>query len=186
MTHGYIYIYDATGQVGTIIDSGSVESYNIYAGSGQRLGHVMHGVENSRSGHTYGCWWSNSSTLQFYIDYANNGGAYQCWINSGTSDKRLKHDIKNVDEKLLDMLDELETKEFILDSDETNKKRIGYIAQDILELAEKYEINIMEYYMIFQQDNEYYYVDYEQIENLKILCLERKIKKLEEKIAKLS
>lgn len=65
-------ITDASNSVGTVIDSGKVDAYNVFASSGGSKGYCMHGESDS---HTYRCGWeargnssSTSNVFQVFVD----------------------------------------------------------------------------------------------------------------------
>lgn len=182
---GKIRIRDVSSDVETVIGSALVDSYYVIAGDGGRKGNCMHGIEDNMgtAWNNYGCAWTQDS-LSFYIDEGHISNYIRdCWINAGTSDIRLKHDVKEANQELLDIIEELEIKSFKLNADTRGRIRYGIIAQDLIEIASKHkDINIWDYYMINEENDGHYTVDYEQIENIKIACLERKVKKQEEAI----
>ena len=184
---GKIRISDVNASTETVIGSSLVDTYYVIAGDGGRKGFCMHGIENSvGTAHHYGCYWSGDA-LNFYIDQGHiSGFSRDCWVNAGTSDERLKHDIEEISQELLDIIEELEIKSFKLNADERGRIHYGIIAQDLIKIAEKHkDINIWEYYMINQENSGYYTVDYDQIHIMKIACLERKVKEQNEIIQNL-
>lgn len=175
-----IKIVDKNNSVATTIDSGKVDAYNVYSSAGGGKGHCMHGIDLS---HTYRCHWTGTQ-LQFFVDSTNIGSL---------SDKRLKTNISDIDENLLQAINEVELKQFNLAN---RKDKIGYgiIAQDLIEIFNKYNVDLTNKYIVTKElyrtedDTLYYKVDYEQLLLLKTKCLEQKIEKIEnhlEKIEKL-
>lgn len=175
-----INIYTEEEQVGTNIDANTVESYNIIAGSGGSRGQCMHGLNEE---HIYRCHWDGTS-LKFYID--QSGQSYvnpQCWIDAGTSDLRLKNNIEEINNNIFKIFEEINIKEFILKTDEKVKIRFGIIAQELIQISQKYNINLFNYNIINKSqiipndDTEYYTINYNQLLLIKEKILENKIKK---------
>lgn len=109
---------------------------------------------------------------------------------SSTSDRRLKDDIKNIDENVLKAIGEVELKQFrVKRNNPNNKISFGVIAQDLIESFEKYNLNVEDYDLIdtieYEDNVEYYIVNYEQFNVLRHAYNELKQKELEERIAKL-
>ena len=104
------------------------------------------------------------------------------------SDKRLKTDFAEINDKFLNAIEELEIQQFRID----NRKDIvfGIIAQDLIEAFEKYKINIEDYGIIkttkydAESDIEYYIIDYTQYLVLKQKAQDRKIEKLQNQLNK--
>lgn len=172
-----ITITDTDSQVTTTIDSGQVNAYNVYASSGGGKGHCMHGKDTT---HTYRCHWTGT-TLQFWVDTTNVGNL---------SDKRLKTDIEDIDDNFLNIFEELSLKQFKL-KNRNGKISFGIIAQDLLEIAEKYNIDFKDYELIseelYENDDEtlYYMINYEQLLILYQKYFKNKITKLEQTISEM-
>lgn len=125
---------------------------------------------------------SNTGTIAFYADEK-----FIDSIGLDISDKRLKYDFKNIDEKILKAIENIEIQQFkFIDTD--NKIHFGIIAQDLIEIFNKYEINPEEYDILksfkrkVSDDTTYYKIEYTQFLVLKQLATDYKIKKQQEEI----
>ncbi len=136
-------------------------------------GYPIIGTSNS---HRYFVDWTGSD-LTFYVD-----GSYV----GALSDKRLKTDFKKVDDKFLQAIEELEIQQFKI-ANRNGLISFGIIAQDLIEVFEKYGLNPKDYEILGEvqyslEDNTMYYkIEYTQYLILKQLAKDRKIKSLEEK-----
>lgn len=123
--------------------------------------------------------YDSSGTVRIKLD--GNDGTIISDSLSQTSDKRLKKDIENIDEKLYNLIEELELKQFKF-KDRDNKIHFGIIAQDLIELSEKYDINILLDYGIIteikQNEEILYTVNYIELLVLKNKVLENKYNSL--------
>lgn len=182
----FIEIKDTTDQIQTTIGSSLVESYYVISGEGGSLGTCMHNA--NLSGNIVRYWWDGAK-LYFAIDQSGSGSlSPNCWINSGSSDERLKKDISIADDKLVDIMGEIEIKQFKFIDDKGNKLHFGIIAQDLIQKAEEENYNLDDTDIIqktkrpndVENDKEYYAVDYDSIQILKIKSLENKIKQQQE------
>jgi len=99
-----IRIIDDNAQVGTEIDANAVDSGIGYFSDGQRKGRVMHSPDVDIDGpdHTYWCHYTGNA-IAFHVDANKNTNfsVSSFWINSGSSDERLKDSIERIDENLL-------------------------------------------------------------------------------------
>lgn len=169
-----IKLIDVNNQVGTTITPDTVESYYIISGVGQVKGYCMHGTDTA---HYYLCNWTGS-VLQFYVD----GN-----VIGSLSDERLKNDINNVDERLIKAVEEIGIKQFKL-KNKNGKITVGIIAQDLLEVFEKYELNPNDYEFTYesqynlQDETLYYFVDYEQLLILQNESIRKRLNKCENDI----
>lgn len=190
-----IQIIDDTAQVGTTIDSSKVNTGISYASDGIKAGRCMHSPDVDISGpdHVYMCH-STGNALVFNVDPNPNTdfNVSAFWISSGSSDRRLKRNIKKINKNLLKFINEIELKEFIFKDDEENKITFGAIAQDLISLSRKYNINIWNYNLVIQgitykdkKGKSYYAIDYTQLLILKTKCLEKKIINLDNNYEKL-
>ena len=150
----------------------------------KNAGTVMYGYS---SGNTYRCLWTNSA-LHFYVDATDVGQL---------SDKRLKKDIKDIDEDLIKAISELKYKEFKKDN-RNGLISVGIIAQDLMKVFKKYGKDPKDY-EIFEEfqynlDEEtlYYKIDYEQFlilktkaQDLEIQEMKQQLKILQEEIKSL-
>lgn len=186
-----IRVTDTTNSVGTEVNASKVDTYDVYAGNGNAKGKCMHSPDFDFGGnnHNYLCHYTGSA-LVFNIDPAKgadfNVGPF--WINSGSSDRRLKHSIKKINKNLLNFINEIEIKQFIFNDDHTNKIRFGVIAQDVIRISKKYNIDIWNYDLVIKgityQDKKgkkYYAINYTQFLLLKLKYLEYKLKNFEKK-----
>lgn len=173
-----ITLYNNDSITKTIVDTGQVDAYNVYAsanGTNPIKGHCMHGIDNKA--HTYACNWDNSR-LTFYVD--NNASGY-------VSDRRLKTDIKDIDSKLIEAISDLEFHQFII-KNRDGRLSVGVIAQELLELFDKYNINADDYGFVYEaeysmgDETKYYFVDYEQLLILQSAGLKQQLKKQQEDI----
>lgn len=137
-------------------------------------GYAMYGLT---TGHVYKCDWQSDSRLHFYVDVTDVGNV---------SDKRLKTDIKEVDEDLIKAIGELDYKQFKKDN-RNGLVSVGIIAQDLIEILNKYGKNAKDYELLeefqYKLDDEtlYYRIDYEQFLLLRMMAKEQEIKELQEK-----
>lgn len=136
-------------------------------------GFPMIGIDTN---HSFYCQWTGGS-LYFYVDDTQAG-----WI----SDERLKTEIKQVDDKFLDAINELDIKQFKADN-RNGLISFGIIAQELVEVFEKHGINPKDYEILQKvqyklSDKELYYtIEYTQFLILKQLATDRKIQQLEQK-----
>lgn len=109
----------------------------------------------------------------------NTGGGITAYPSiSSASDIRLKKDIQLVDEKYLNVLNDLKIKTYRYKKNDQNLN-IGLIAQDVLEIFKKYGI---EDYPIVDQDEieGMYSIDYSQITSLLVYGYQKQQKKIED------
>lgn len=186
LSGSFIEIKDTTDQVQTTLGSSLIESYYVISGEGGSLGTCMHNKD--LSGNIVRYWWDGSK-LAFAIDQSGASALMpNCWINSGSSDERLKKDISVADDKLVDIMGEIEIKQFKFIDDKGGKLHFGIIAQDLMKKAEEedYDLDLTSIIQTtkrpndIENDKEYYAVDYDDIQILKIKALENKVKKQQE------
>lgn len=140
-------------------------------------GTVMYGMSE---GHKYRCNWTNTQ-LQFWVDETNVGTL---------SDKRLKTDIKEIDNDFIQAIKEIEMKQFKI-ANRNGLVSFGILAQDLIEIFKKYNKNPFDYEIIQEakyktdDDTIYYTINYEQFLILKTKAQEIQIAELEEKINKI-
>ena len=126
--------------------------------------------------HQYMMYWTGSQ-LQFYVDTTNVGTL---------SDERLKMEIQNIDETFVDIIEEIELKQFKI-ANRNGLISFGIIAQDLIEIFKKYDKNPFDYEIVtktkyrMDDNTEFYTINYEQFLILKQKALDKKIKMLEEK-----
>ena len=155
----------------TIIKASEIETSRV---SINNAGYAMYGLT---TGHEYKCDWQGDSRLHFYVDVTDVGNV---------SDKRLKTDIKEVDEDLIKAIGELDYKQFKKDN-RNGLVSVGIIAQDLIEILNKYGKNAKDYELLeefqYKLDDEtlYYRIDYEQFLLLRMMAKEQEIKELQAK-----
>jgi hypothetical protein len=111
--------------------------------------------------------------------YATNGT-----IN--TSDERLKTDIQDLDDTLLDAWAEVPKKSYKWVDSSDGKTQVGVIAQDIVKAFAKYGIDVLDYGLInYDEEADRYGVNYAQASVLDAALALRESKILEERITKL-
>lgn len=109
----------------------------------------------------------------------NTGGGITAYPSiSSASDIRLKKDIQMVDEKYLNVLNDLEIKTYRYKKNDKNLN-IGLIAQDVLEIFKKYGIE--DYPVVGQDEIEgMYSIDYSQITSLLVYGYQKQQKRIED------
>lgn len=171
----YIKMYNPNSQVGSYMTSDTMSAYNIISGDGGVQGHCMHG-RDGQNGHIYTVTWTQDAVnepyyLAFWVD-----NSFVAFLENDTSDKRLKKDIEDIDEKLLSAIEEIQLKQFKLIDEET--KKAGVIAQNVIYIFKKYGLDYKDYGVVYKRkkfanDRKlYYFVNYEQLLLLKTKCLE--------------
>ena len=171
-----------TSQI-SLYDNSGVPKINLYGEFGRieadafelnGAGYAMHGKD---TGHTYKCHWTGSQ-LQFWVDTTNVGTL---------SDKRLKTDIKQIDEDFIKIIQEVELKQFKI-ANRNGLISFGILAQDLMEIFNKYNKNPLDYEIVqetqykMDDDTVYYTINYEQFLLLRIMANEQEIKDLKERI----
>lgn len=101
----------------------------------------------------------------------------------GSSDRRLKEDIKKIDDDVINAIGEVELKQFKLKRNNPNHQiSFGVIAQELISAFEKYNLDIEDYSLvstiIYEDGIEYYIVDYNQFNTLRLAYLEKKYSQL--------
>lgn len=138
--------------------------------------------------------WGSPCFIDFRNDYSTSDYTHRLLCNTGggitaypsissASDIRLKKDIQLVDEKYLNVLNDLKIKTYRYKKNDQNLN-IGLIAQDVLEIFKKYGI---EDYPIVDQDEieGMYSIDYSQITSLLVYGYQKQQKKIEDLEARL-
>ena len=139
-------------------------------------------------------FYGNNSTDNGYIEYfrfnhANQRCDYFVNINSNsnitcvdlveTSDKRLKNNIKDVDEDCSEIVKKVNVKTYNLKSDDKKKNHIGFIAQEIKAiLPEKFEA-------VVNEDSEYMGINYGKMSAILWKCCQEQQSKIEHLEARL-
>jgi hypothetical protein len=127
----------------------------------------------------------NCSELDGGIGFYING-----IVAEPISDRRLKNDFKDIDDKFLDAIEELGIQQFKCDN-RNGKISFGIIAQDLIEAFKKYNINPEDYEILknikynINDDNIYYSIEYTQYLILKQLATDKKLKKQQSEIDEL-
>lgn len=105
-----------------------------------------------------------------------------------SSDKRLKRDIEEIDDRLIKAICDCQTYQFKFYNEDVTT--VGIIAQDFIEACKKYGIDPDGYSLCQKRtikdndDTEYYYIEYSQYLTLKSIHLQRQIDELKELIKK--
>ena len=99
---------------------------------------------------------------------------------SSTSDRRLKTNIKEIDENVKKAIGEVKLRQFqVIKNNPQNKISFGVIAQELIEAFEKYNLNVNDYNLIdtiiYEDGVEYFIVNYEQFQILRMAYLEKKL-----------
>lgn len=129
-----------------------------------------------KNGHSYFLRWENNK-LNFYVDVTNVGTL---------SDRRLKTDIKNIDDNFIKAIEEIELKQFKV-ANRNGLISFGIFAQDLISIFKKYGKKPFDYEIVYEtqyrtdDDTIYYAINYEQFLILKQIATDKKIKQLEEK-----
>lgn len=171
ITKNGIELTDFDSQVQSSFTQDTLSTYYVIAADGGGKGFCLHGKDES---HHYVIHWTGTQLL-FYVDGENV---------SSLSDRRLKSNIRKIDKKLLNVVEEIKLKQFRLKNKE-GKVSVGIIAQDLIKIASKYNFNIFDYEIVekaqynIENKKMYYMINYEQLLILKNQCLENKIKKIE-------
>lgn len=121
--------------------------------------------------------WRNNSQLVFWVDTTNVGTL---------SDKRLKADIKDIDEDFIKAINEVEIKQFKV-ANRNGLISFGILAQDLIEIFKKYNKNPFDYEIVYEtqyrtdDDTIYYAINYEQFLILRQHAKEKELEELKEK-----
>lgn len=138
--------------------------------SSSTSGYCLHG---RGTGHSYQCNWTGSQ-LDFYVDTTNVGAL---------SDKRLKKDIEDVDNKLIEAINDCPMKQYKAEN-RGGLISFGIIAQDLVKACEDRDIDILDYEILQKKhykdgdETEYYMIDNGQLAILEIQALKEEIKEL--------
>jgi len=95
-----------------------------------------------------------------------------------SSDFRLKQEIKPIDNNFKDLYLSLNPKQFKFQFD--RKQSNGLIAQEVLELCYKFNINPEEINLVNKRERGYYSLNYNFIHNISILLIQELCKRMEE------
>lgn len=200
---GQVYIFNTNGQTGTAISGGTIETAWIrcsmamssggnnfvFKGYGMHGGHP--GIQSSAAtvdNNRYNCHW-NGNKLDFFVNANYVGYA----TNDNGSDRRLKDDIKEIDENLFNALNEIEYKDYYFISDDNQYRHAGLIAQDVKSIFEKHNVDCDKYPFIYTIERmgpegycEYYTIDYLELDNYMLAYLKQTTKELTEENKKLN
>lgn len=141
-------------------------------------GFPMIGLDTSNK---YFCHSLASNEIGFYLNNTFCGSI---------SDKRLKKNIKKIDDKLLSAINELEIKQFKA-KNRNGQIGFGIIAQELIEVFKQYDIDPNNYEILQEIDydltdsTKYYRIEYTQYLVLKQLATDNMIKKQQEEIKQL-
>lgn len=121
-------------------------------------------------------WDGTNGVLNLKVDQTTIG----TFTIQSASDERLKTDIKDIDENVLKAIGEVKLKQFkLIRNNPKNKISFGVIAQDLIKAFEKYGLNYKDYELIstiiYEDGIEYFIVDYEQFNFLRMAYIENKI-----------
>lgn len=121
------------------------------------------------------------ATTQLKLTVDNTDIGY--FAMQGSSDERLKTDIKEIDDNVINAIGEVELKQFKLKRNNPNNQiSFGVIAQELISAFEKYNLDISDYSLIdtiiYEDEIEYYIVDYNQFNTLRLAYLEKKYSEL--------
>lgn len=135
-------------------------------------------VKNGSSGNLVTLSWA---TTQLKLTVDNTDIGY--FAMAGSSDERLKEDIQPIDVNLINAIGEVKLKQFRLKRNNPNKQiSFGVIAQELIAAFKKYHLNIEDYSLIntitYEDGIEYYIVDYNQFNTLRLAYLEKKYSQL--------
>lgn len=123
---------------------------------------------------------ATGSGINFYI-----GTAWKAYVNSSgianTSDKRLKTDIEDIDDKYVQIADKLNPKTFKY-NDDLSKTNLGFIAQDLQAVIDELGIDGESFAPLSKSDDGYFGINYIQL----IPILWAKVQKQDKKIQELS
>lgn len=183
-------------QISTIYTGGQVSRYipiEINAGDQPIYYHGSYHDFYCNAGQGFEIWGS-PCFIDFRNDYSTSDYTHRLLCNTGggitaypsissASDIRLKKDIQLVDEKYLNVMNDLKIKTYRYKKNDQNLN-IGLIAQDVLEIFKKYGI---EDYPIVDQDEieGMYSIDYSQITSLLVYGYQKQQKKIEDLEARL-
>ena len=73
---------------------------------------------------------AGSKAIPAYFNFGNGGATFYAGSLTAGSSREIKHDIKDFDKSAVDLLDNVKIVYFKYDSDETEKERVGFIAED--------------------------------------------------------
>ena len=179
-------IIDQDGYTLLNIESGVIHTpQGLYVPLSDTTGHYGFPMIGINQANKYFCVWAYDA-LNFYVNNTYVGNVY----TNSTSDKRLKSNFAEIEEKILKVINELKIQQFNIQN--RQKINFGIIAQDLIEKCNKENIDINEYEILgkfkrnLNEDTEYFKIDYTQFLILKQLATDKKIEKLNETIENLT
>jgi hypothetical protein len=116
--------------------------------------------------------------------YSGYGKLNGSWTVQTGSDERLKKNIKNIEQKFLDAVGSIDLKQFVFKNREEEQISFGVIAQDLIKALDAQGLDYKDYEVIGENDDRYFMV-YDQFLVARCAYLEDKVSKLEERIARL-
>lgn len=125
------------------------------------------GVSSDDLIHIGSTW--NAVSLAYFNSHESGGG----------SDRRIKDNIVDVNDKLIDVLDKIQLKNYTLKADQTKSIKCGFIAQEVLEALNECGIDDAEQSIVYKaptdestkeiiSDGEMYYINYTELLTLLI------------------
>lgn len=133
-------------------------------------------VKNAHNGHHIVNTWQDSGKLELSIDNVSQG----YFTMTTTSDQRLKDNIQPINEAVINAIGEVALKQFNLKrNNKNNKISFGVIAQELIEIFKKYNLDVNDYNLIdtviYEDGIEYFIVNYEQFQILRLAYIENKL-----------
>lgn len=168
----WLYLQNNNNNLSTAVGASSILTPKVRIAN---EGYAMYG-KNYGNDHIYRCNWTGSR-LEFWVDATMVGTV---------SDKRLKSEIKDIDEDFIKAIKEIEMKQFKIDN-RNGLISFGIIAQDLMEIFKKYNKNPFDYEIVQEtkyKDNDdtiYYVINYEQFLVLKTKAQDLEIQELQAK-----
>ena len=170
------------GGLRNIIDS--ADPIHIRAGGGQAWGALeLSGGDRF----SYTTPNGNAYMERFYVNYNGHGGVSGNWTYGGTigqsSDKRLKKDIQDVDEKYLEAIHDVEIIQYkYTDKVKGDKPIVGVVAQDVIRALNDVGIDHKDRSIVMQSDDGYYTVNYIDFLTSRIAYDEKVMKEQQDEI----
>lgn len=125
-----------------------------------------------------------SVTMNQRTPYSGYGKLNGSWTVQTGSDERLKKNIKNIEQKFVDAVGSIDLKQFVFKNREEEQISFGVIAQDLIKALDAQGLDYKDYEVIGENDDRYFMV-YDQFLVARCAYLEDKVSKLEERIARL-
>jgi len=173
--------------VGDIIFEPISSTYNsgggsatVTYGSGSRIRPVnTYAAGSSGTGGTQACYLGSTSYrwAGIYGVIGNFSSTLTCASLSQTSDKRLKTDIEDVNNLLIEAIKKIKPKQYRIANDD--KIHIGIIAQEVIEAFDCVGLNAFDYGIVTEGEDGYYSVNYTEYNLLKQMETDKKLAALE-------